>query len=241
MPQVSTRDQLKKLIELQTIDTEIYQLKDQLREKPIFLENLKSRFEEKKTELKSLEERLKNIQVGRKSKELDLQAKEGDISKANSQLSLLKTNREYTARLTEIESLKADKSIIEEKILILYDEGDHVAAAIAKEKAALAQEEKKYLDNKKEIDELILVIEDRLKVLAMKHEQASVDVDRTNLKRYERIVENKKGLAIVPIRNNSCGGCFMNVPEQVINEIKMHDKILCCEMCARIFYLEDEL
>jgi len=27
----------------------------------------------------------------------------------------------------------------------------------------------------------------------------------------------------------------------VINEIKMHDRLILCEMCARILYLEDDL
>jgi hypothetical protein len=45
----------------------------------------------------------------------------------------------------------------------------------------------------------------------------------------------------VPVKAHACGGCFMNVPEQTINEIRMHDKIVSCEMCARILYTEEDL
>jgi len=100
---------------------------------------------------------------------------------------------------------------------------------------------KKYLAQKNEIDDSVKETEEKLKILDMKRSQMTVDVDKANLKRYERILENKKGLAIVPVKGNSCGGCFMNVPEQVINEIKMHDRLILCEMCARILYLEDDL
>jgi len=40
--------------------------------------------------------------VDRKSKEVELQAKEEQIIKANGQLSQLKTNKEYQAKLSEI-------------------------------------------------------------------------------------------------------------------------------------------
>ena len=57
----------------------------------------------------------------------------------------------------------------------------------------------------------------------------------------EKILQNKQGLAVVPVQVSSCGGCFMNVPAQVINEMKKHENLVFCEMCARILYLEEDL
>lgn len=241
MPEVSIKDQIKKLVELQTIDAEIYLYKRDLREKPLYVEELKKRYEDKKAGLKVLEEKAKTIQVNRKSQELELQTKEGDIVKANAQLSLLKTNKEYQAKLTEIASMKADKSVIEEKILVFYDEGDAANADIEKERKFLAEEEQKYLTQKKEVDNSIKEIEEKLKILNLKRNQITPDVSKANLSRYERILENKDGLAIVPVNGNSCGGCFMSVPDQVIIEIKMHERLILCEMCSRVLYLTDDL
>ena len=241
MPQVSIKDQVKKLVDLQTIDTEIYRFKTELQEKPANLEEIRLKYESKKAGLKALEDKLKTIQVDRKGKELELQSREGDILKANATLMQLKTNKEYQAKLVEIESIKADKSIIEEKILISYDESDKVAAEIEKEKKFLAEEERKYLEEKKQVEEIVRDLSEKVKIREMKRSQGTVEIDKNNLARYERILENKKGLAIVPVKGNSCGGCFMNIPDQTINEIKMHDKLIYCEMCARILYLEDDL
>ena len=241
MQQVSIRDQIKKLVELQTVDFEIYNFKRELEEKPLVLDSLKAGYEAKQQGLKALEEESKKIFLDRKAKELELQVKEGDIVKTNSQLSLIKTNKEYQAKLTEIESLKADKSVIEEKVIILYDEGDSVNANIKKEKEILADEEKKYLSQKKEIEDSIKLIEDKLKVLEGKRKQITPEIDKNNLSRYERILPAKQGMAIVPVKTDSCGGCYMNVPPQVINEIKMHERLIFCEMCTRILYLPEDL
>jgi len=60
------------------------------------------------------------------------------------------------------------------------------------------------------------------------------------LAKYEKILLNRDFLAIVKVENNSCRGCFMNVPPQVINLIKMYDNLVICEVCQRILYIEDE-
>lgn len=242
MPQVSIREQVKKLVELQTIDLEVYNLRRELKEKPLFVEELKRKYEDSKSGLKKLEEKYKIIQVDRKSKELELQEKEEGIVKANAQLSSLKTNKEYQAKMTEIESIKADKCIIEEKILILYDEGDEVSKLIDQEKKKVTEAEKFYLAQKKEVDDSILDIQEKLEKYELQRRQITPEIDKNHLIRYERILENKQGLAIVPVlKGNSCGGCFMNVPQQVINDMKMHDRFISCEMCARLLYLEDDL
>jgi predicted nucleic acid-binding Zn-ribbon protein len=234
-------EQIRKLVELQKIDAQIYELKRALVDKPALLNTLSQNFEEKKTGLKALEERYKTLQVERKTFESELKSKEDAIAKTNSQLSLIKTNREYTAKLTEIEHLKADKSVQEEKILGAYDRADEVKVAIDQEKAALTLQEQEYLKQKGEIEGSIRDLEARVKTLDAQRSQILPLVDKTTLTRYEKILVNKEGLAIVPVSGSSCGGCNMNVPAQVINEIKMHDKYIVCEMCARILYLEDDV
>ena len=242
MPEISTQDQIKRLVELQKIDGEIHNLRIELKEKPALLAQMKDEFEQRKGALKELEEKLKAVQVKRKEGELELKTKEDEIAKGNAQLSQIKTNKEYTAKISEIEHIKADKSIIEERILMSYDEADAVNADIEKEKVNVAEEEKKYLAHKKETEDNIKLMEDRIKVLESQRKQASVGIDPGLLGRYERILQHKNGIAIVPIEGEgACGGCHMNVTPQKVNAIKMHKEIVECEMCSRILYIEDDV
>ena len=241
MSEVSVKDQIKRLVELQKIDKEIYEHKKNLKEKPEEIVLVKEELERKQSGLQASEGHLKTKQLDRKEKELDLQAKEDDILKHNGQLSQLKTNKEYKAKLTEIESVKADTSIIEEKILILFDEIDNINKNIQKEKEALNEEEKEYLVQKKEVEDMVKELEEKVKVLDNKRKQMLVDISSESLARYERILAGKEGLAMVPIVNGSCSGCYMNVPAQKVNEIQKHDQLIYCESCARILYIEEEL
>ncbi len=241
MPEISVKDQVKRLVDLQTIDGQIHQIRTDLTEKPALIEGLKKEFETSKAHFNALTNKLKAIQLKRKELELDLKNNEDQIAKFNAQLFLIKTNKEYQAKLTEIASIQADKSIFEEKILISYDEADLVQADINKEKIVVAAQENRYLTQKKIIEDDIVLLEDRSKVLASQRKQFLVGIDEACLARYERILAHKDGLAIVPIKNNSCMGCHMNVPPQTINAIKTHDQLIICEICQRILYVEDDL
>ncbi|MBI5415561.1 MAG: hypothetical protein HZA29_01980 [Candidatus Omnitrophica bacterium] len=241
MPEISVKDQVKRLVDLQKLDGEIYRFKIELTEKPALIEELKRKFEAGKAHLLKLEEKLKGVQLKRKELELDLKAKEDNIVKANGQLSQIKTNKEYQAKMTEIASIKADKSIIEEKILVSYDEADAVQADVAKEKTVVEGEEKQYLAQKKKLEEEMMLIQDRVKVLDSQRKQLLPGMDKVSLERYEKVLAHKNGLAIVPVKDNSCGGCYMNVNPQTINAIKMHDQFVVCEICQRILYIEDDL
>lgn len=241
MPDTNILTQIRKLVELQKIDGQVYAVKRDLKEKPAMLKALEEHFESKKARLKDLEEKQKASLVQRKTLEGDLKAQEDAIVKTNAQLSLLKTNKEYQAKMTEIEGLKAAKSQIEEKILLSYDETDGVKTQIDQEKAVVAKEEEEYQKTKREVEATVKELQEKLAVLSAQRTRNIEGVDKSHLQRYDRVLVNKEGLAIVPLRNNVCGGCFMNIPHQVVNEIKMHEKMIYCEICARILYLEEDI
>jgi len=242
VPEISIKDQIRKLIELQKIDEEIYHLQKDTQEKPAQIEILKEQFESSKQVLNDLEEKVKGLELRRKEKELEMKGKEDAITKSNADLSQIKTNKEYTAKLKEIENIKADTSIIEEAILKSYDETDVIKIAMEKEKSAVAEQEKVYLQQKKQVEDEVQVMEDKIKVLQGQRQQITPDVDAAYLARYEKVLSHKEGIAIAPVLGgDSCGGCHMNVTPQMMNEIKMHATLVECPTCMRILYIEEDL
>ena len=237
----SIKEQLRKLVELQKIDVDIFSFKKELNDKPVLIEELKKQFEQKKTKLKQLEDGLKILQVDQKNKEIDLKSKEDLIVKTDAQLLQLKTNKDYQTKLLEIESIKADKSIIEEKILLSYDAIDEAKKKIDQERVLVAAEEKKFLEQKRKVDDELAQVQANLQHREGDRRQILPNINPEFLARYDRILNNRDGLALVPVKNHSCGGCYMSIPDQVVNQIKMYDQIVICEMCARLLYLEDEL
>ncbi len=241
MTTTSIKDQVKKLIELQTIDVEFYQLKAQVQEKPAEIAALKAEFETKKATLKTLEDKLKAILLKQKDYEGELKTKDEGILKADGQLLALKTNKEYQAKLMEIENIKADKSLIEEKILMGFDEIDAARKAVDAEKVVVSNFEKDFLAQQKKLEDEVAVANDQLKVKESQRNRLTPDVRPDILSRYERVLQNKEGLAIVAVTNQACGGCYMHLTEQKVHQIKKDDQLVSCDQCARFLYLADEL
>ncbi len=229
-------EQIKILAELQTIDSDIYSLKKELETHPEIKKEADRNFDSKKTVLKAAEEELKNIQVRQKNLEMDLGSKEEKVKKLQGQLYSLKSNKEYQAMELEIKGLKADDSLLEEEILKTFDAVEAAKAKVQKEKEFLLTEEKKYKAQLDVLNQRATEIQSAIQVFEEKRKVFVPNIDPKILPQYERLLKSREGLAIAPIRNNSCGGCNIGLPPQVVNEARMQEKFLTCESCARMLY-----
>lgn len=236
---VNLEDQVKLLVELQGLDTQILKIERDLGSIPEDIKRMDEAFEEKKANLKKLEEAVKALGLKRKEKELDLESKEGAIKKFQSQLYQVKTNKEYTALEGEIGRAKADNSLIEEEILKIFDQVDVENQKISKEKDYLKTEEGKLGLEKKKLDDEVKRIKGEVGGLKTQRADLAQKIDKTVLVKYDRILKGKDGLAVVPVAGGSCQGCFRIMPSQVIHEINMKKDLVFCENCARILYIEN--
>ena len=238
---VNIKEQLRQLTSLQDIDAKIYALKKDRNELPQEISILRRSFEEKKAQLNKLEEKARALTVQRKEKELELSSQEENIKKLNGQLFSLKTNKEYQTMLSQIVGIKTDNAVLEEEILKIMDEQDVVKEEAVKEKAHLSEEEKKILARIKEVEEQMQELEFSISDLTAKGRQIIPSIDKRIYAVYERILKALNGLALVKVKNYTCQGCFISVTPQVVNEIKMLERLVTCESCARMLYLEEDI
>ena len=234
-------DKLGKLAQLksvQEVDREIYSLNRRLAAIPKEIEALKAKFESEKSALKSHEQDLKNFQVKQKEKEGQLASKEESLKKFDGQLNLVKTNKEYAALKSEMNNIKADNSILEEEILKFMEEGEVYKQRIAEEKKRLAIIEGENASYEKTLLEEKKKIEAEAAELKAKKQNLVQGVDGEILSLYERILLKKDGIALVPALNGACGGCSMQLRPQLVDQLHMKDRIVVCENCARILFIE---
>jgi predicted nucleic acid-binding Zn-ribbon protein len=240
MPEkIDIANQIDVLIKLQAIDTQIYRLNDEKAKKPQVITQLKDDFQKETLGLKQAEEAFTALQLKKKEKEIELKVKEDNIGKLQSQLYQIKTNKEYSAMQHEIEGQKADKSLMEDQILLLMEEIDKAKIQIAKEKQTLSEKETQLKEGERQVNLQLHQIENTLSELNVQRAAVIPDVDKDVLKKYERILYSKNGLALAEVVNHACQGCYMNLPPQVINEIRLKEKFIICENCTRFLYIND--
>jgi hypothetical protein len=236
---IDLKKQILGLVKLQEFDSEIYALGNEKIAKPSEVAVFAAAFETKKQSLVELEKKSLEIQKLRKEKELELASNTEAVKKLQGQLFSLKTNKEFATMQQQIADTKADGSMIEEKILISFEESDKIKALISDENLKLKEEEKIFMAQKQKVEVRLKEIDDRLSQLEVLRKQVLPNIDAKMLHDYERILHSRDGMAITCVKNNSCGGCNMHVPPQTINLIKMYEQVTTCEMCNRILYIDE--
>lgn len=239
MTSMDLKTQIIGLVKLQELDSEIYALGNEKAAKPQEIKAIEAAFELKKQGLAELEKKSLDLQKQRKEKELELAANGEGVKKLSSQLFSLKTNKEFQTMQQQIADAKADGSVIEEKILVYFEESDKIKTQIDAENLKLKDEEKVFSQQKKAVELRIEEINSRISQLDAQRQQIIPGIDPKMLHEYEKILHSRDGLAMVTVKDNSCGGCHMLVPPQVINLIKMYDRIITCEVCNRILYINE--
>jgi len=240
-PAKDIKEQIDFLIKLQVLDKELYLLGAEKKEIPEKIKAIDEALESKKIVIKNAENDLKALQVKLKDSEVDLQQKEEQVKKLDTQLYQLKSNKEYSAMLSEIAGVKADNSIIEEEIIKLMDNVETSKSKIMEEKGLFKKEETAAEKDKDIIKSRQREIDTRFSELSAQRQEAILDIEKQTLIRYEKVLKNKDGLAIVPIERGACGGCHMNLPSQVVSEVKIREDIVACGNCSRILYIDDNV
>lgn len=227
------------LLKIQERDVRICSLKKESQMLPEELSAIKQKVQDVEDKRKEKQEEIKKLQVLRKEMELDLDAKQENIKKFEIQLFQVKTNEEYKAMQKQINDLKFECGILEDKILEKMEEIDYAQGGLKGLEDSLVSVKKELEDKEKEISAKLKLIADDIQKVQADRDLLAKDVSPDFFKKYEIIFRNKQGAALVPIENKTCQGCHMTLPPNVINEVKKGTKIIICDNCARILYYPD--
>ena len=227
-------DLFEALRKLQTLDAELYRLKRDQQEKPKELERSRAAVAEQDAQLKALEDRGKSLQLQQKEKEGELQTREASVKKLQGQIFQLKTNKEYSAMQHEIDTLKADNSLLEETILSVFDAIDQAMKEKQAQQQRVAEHKQQLAQETVRIERELAALQEQVETLERQRREIAPAIAAPALSTYERILVLREGLAMVPLMQESCGGCHWRLPPQVINEVFLKARLVTCEHCNRI-------
>lgn len=227
---------LRALIDLQAVDTRIAGLERQLEAIPAKIQAIRDATQEARQEVDRLRARLDEIKKEIRSKEKELDYQSSQRAKCEARLYEVKTNKEYSAVLAEIESLKVEKARIEEEILSLMEAQERMARELVEAEARLrAREQQAGVEEARAQGEL-REAEAALAQVRAEREGLSREVPRELLATYQRLLRGRGGLAVVPVQGGICAGCHVTLTPQHFQEIRSNQNILTCESCGRILY-----
>ncbi len=238
---------LQGLIELQRVENRLRAVKAKLarcRRSVLFQEN------QLRTLQNGLEARQEEIKMGRVQSdrlELELKSRDEQIDKLRNALNLARTNKEYSAILTELNTAKADDSKLESQVLELMKNIEADQAACVEIEQQIEEQKTKLDQTRLEADAKAAECQKEIDAIQHEWEAAAEKVPAPTLSIFKRVAESYDGEAMAQIEQAgetsdaySCGGCFMGIPAEVVNILSSKDELIRCSNCTRILYLRDD-
>lgn len=230
--------QLELLINLQEIDKEIKKL-NQLKEKiPEEIERERQIFEKINSEINQLNEKIEQAKKECRSKEQETQSVTDRINNTKGKLPNVKTNKEYSAVLQEIENSKNKIDSLEEEEIKLMENIEECQKEHELKLKDREEEEKKYLEIKKRKEEELEDINKRLEKELRHKNDLAAKIESKWFKYYEKVINARNGLAVVTIEKDTCCGCHRSLRPQLSIEIRQNDSIITCPYCSRFLFSE---
>jgi hypothetical protein len=235
---------LHSLLKLQTVENQLRATKSKLarcRRNVIIQENL-IRTLQNSLEAKKEEIQLTKVQSDRL--ELELKTKDELITKLRASLNAAKTNKEYAAVLTQLNTTKAENSKIENQTLDLLKDIEVDEAEIAQIQAQIDEQKAKLDQTRKETESLATKHEAEIDQIQAEWDKQARTIPAEPLEVFKRVADTYDGEALAIVEQQqekagtySCGGCFMGVPAEIKNLLMTKDEIIRCPNCTRILVL----
>ncbi len=233
-------EQLTLLIELQKAESAAGRIQARKRDLPLQMEELEKEFSAVCADAEAEREQLEALRKHRREKDTQLQTGQEALKRTRERLLDVKTNKEYQSILKEIETLEGKTSHMEDEIISLLDELDRLETTVKAKEEELNISRQRFEEQKAELARELNSLEQELTGCLGKSDELKRKIPAELLRKYEQIKGIRRGLAVVSVWKEVCGGCHMSIPPQLYNELqKSATTLRTCPNCNRILYWEN--
>ena len=227
---------LTRLIRLQQLESAAEDARRKIAEHPARIQALDARLLSARDVVADIKARLATAAEKRRAEEKEVAGVQTRLAKYKDQLLEVKTNREYTAMLHEIDAAQNDIRAREDRILEVMMESDELNAGIKKSEAELKTAEKEVAAERAVLETEQAGLQAEIDRTTAEREKLVAGIDRHVLAIFETTARGRKGVAVAEAKDGLCTICHVRLRPQVFNEVRKNESIIQCDSCRRILY-----
>jgi predicted nucleic acid-binding Zn-ribbon protein len=228
---------LEQLIHLQRVDSDLRRAQAGLAEIPKRKAELEAELAAERARLDRAKAGLDESMKARRRHEGSLQDLEGKRSRYKGQLMEVKTNKEYTAMLHEIEGVEREIRALEDQVLAEMEKAESLTAEVKREEVAFKAREERHRTDLRALDERSRALEADAARLGAERDEVARGLDEDTLDLFQRVAR-LRGSAMAEARDGMCQVCHVKLRLQMFSDIKRNEEIVQCPACNRILYYE---
>ncbi len=225
---------------------------EDLQELDLKSDGSQARIQDALSEIEALDGRLQEVQAAVEAKAVEIETIESErqtleenlslenvnITRSEANLKGITTQKEYQAVNKEIASAKKLITELEDQVLQKITRLDELKVELSAMQADLAALDQNLGSQKEEIRARIKSEETSVASDAKLRGEKVKAIPASMLKRYEKLREARKGIAVVEARDGGCLGCNMHIPPQMYNNLYRGEELITCPHCMRILILK---
>ena len=228
---------LEKLIRLHLAELELTRLDSELADIPRLNSEVEDRLARERGRLEAARDALETSQRNRKQNETEVQDLETKRSKYKGQLMEVKTNKEYTAMLQEIETVEREIRTREDQILEEMERAEGLSSEVAQEEKAFGTVEEAARKEIAELEAKNARLTEERQGVAKNRDEVAASVPEQPLQLYQRVVK-LRGTGLAEAKDGMCQTCHVKLRPQMWVEVKQNETVTQCASCNRILYFE---
>ncbi len=232
--------ELRNLIALQDLELKSAELQKQLSDIPLQIQNLNEELERLTSAHEERVATAKELANRKRTLEGQVDMLQTKLARLKDQLMTVKTNKEYTAMLHEIQTAEGLIREEEDKILEVMEEMDARDRDLESAEAEMRTQSAGLREVIRTTGDSIPGLEQQLARLKEEREAVAALIDGELLARYRQIAGARKGVAMAEARDELCSCCHVRIRPQMYADLLRTDAILYCDSCSRILFTREE-
>ena len=205
-------------------------------------QDLEQSLARRRADVAKTRDELADSQKQRRKLEGELQTVETRIAKYQGQLMEVKTNKEYTAMLHEIETVKEERGGIETRILQAMDMADTLEGSIKRMESALSEEQRRVSAGLEQLKQEEQEALERKASLESDRSRVEGELPPELISEFARVSRSRGGVAVARVVAGLCQGCSVRIQPRIFQQIRRNEGILRCDSCRRfLYYIEEKV
>ena len=189
--------------------------------------------------MNSAESTLTEWQNRQKECELESQSLSSRIKQTDAQLmsGSVTNHKELEALQASLESLRRQKDTIETQSVEAMEQIEILTAQFSEVKGKYETIETTWNERSTSLKNDGKKLQQQFQLLKQKRESLIQSLDKDSLTLYDELRKRKGGVAVAPLKGDTCGACNMQVPSGVISAARVSETDpVYCPSCGRILY-----
>jgi predicted nucleic acid-binding Zn-ribbon protein len=234
------RDQLLKLLELQTCDVKVRELETAAKQLPAKLDPLRRDLAKLQGMLDAERAKLAETEAWRKSQQEMIDREREALKAAQSKLQASKNTKEFSAASREVENKRKSIQDRESELKKVAEASTQSQQQLAARDADVQKLRDELASSEAGMADQIKTLDTGLTEARAARDTARASVEKQWIKIYDTLAA-KRGYAVAPVIKGVCQGCHMALPPQLNNILARMESIETCPRCGRLVYRKELL